>query len=61
MWYKKEGDKLLKGTKIFNKDFAIDNSSDRSQVINGWKWFDSDDDAYQYFQLDKPTEDKHRR
>ena len=61
MWYKKTGETLSKGNSVHNKDYTLTPDSDRTQVIDGWKWFDTDEQAYQYHGLPLPEGKPDRR
>ena len=57
MWYKKIADRLFKANEVHSANFQIDESSDKSKEINGWKWFETEDQAYAHFGLTKPEEE----
>lgn len=58
MFYKKINNQLVKGTHIHNKDYKLTSNSDHNDLPDGWKWFENDDDAYDYFGIEKPKEEK---
>ena len=43
---------------VLNQDYALyrDEKDTYEYPIDGWRWFDSEDEAYNYFNLEKPSE-----
>lgn len=55
-FYKKDGDNLIYGPNfVLNKDYELtkENKDSYSYPVDGWVWFDNEDDAYDYFGLFK--------
>lgn len=42
---------------ILNKDYALyrDEKDTYEYPIDGWHWFNSEDEAYEFFELEKPN------
>ncbi len=51
MFYKKDGENLLQGAMVSMPELTltVDNQSQHTYPINGWYWFDTLDDAINYF------------
>lgn len=56
MWYKKNGETLSKGKEVYNAEFKLDSESDKTQEVQGWKWFDTDEEAYAFHNLPMPEQ-----
>jgi hypothetical protein len=42
---------------VLNKGYALyrDEKDTYEYPVDGWRWFDSEDQAYEYFNLEKPS------
>jgi hypothetical protein len=63
MFYKKDGESLLQGPMVSMPELTLtaDNQAQHTYPINGWYWFDTLDDAINYFAkalLDAETQAK---
>lgn len=57
-FYKKENNYLIYGPNFvlnMNYELRLDLKDTYEYPIDGWYWFDSDDEAYAFFGLEKPT------
>lgn len=61
MWYKKTGETLAKGNKVYNANYQLDADSDKEQVVDGWKWFDTEEEAYAFHNLPMPEQPTKRK
>ena len=58
-FYKKDGDMLLYGPNfVLNKDYELrrENKDSYFYPVDGWIWFDNENDAYVYFNISKLNE-----
>jgi hypothetical protein len=67
-FYKRDGDTVLHGPNfVLNRDYELhaDTHGDHDYPVDGWYWFDSDDEAYAFFDLPLPVpyepDDPYRR
>lgn len=59
MWYKFQEGELFRGIEIVNADYRITSETPRDQVIDGWRYFDTEEQARAFYGLpEKPKEDK---
>lgn len=61
MWYKKIEETLAKGSKVYNANYQLDADSDKEQVVDGWKWFDTEEEAYAFYNLPMPEQPTKRK
>lgn len=56
MFYKLDSQILLCGSYITGTDYAIfeSNKNEYNYPVDGWYWFDTEDEAYTFFNLEKP-------
>ena len=59
-FYKAEDD-FLHGpaNNVFNANFTLHRADKDTYTypVDGWRWFDDEESAYSFFELEKPTED----
>jgi len=56
-FYKNDNGNLLYGPNfVLNKDYELrkENKANYTYPVDGWCWFDDEDSAYVYFNLEKP-------
>jgi len=59
-FYKFDGGVLLYGPNfVLNSNYELwaEAHKEHSYPIDGWYWFESEDDAYRYFEIPKPEID----
>ena len=56
-FYKNNNGSLLEGLEIHHKDFIL-TVEDKTQEINGWKWFDNREDALEEYEIKIEEEDE---
>lgn len=58
-FYKNDNGQLLYGPNfVLNKDYELrrENKDNYNYPIDGWVWFEDKDEAYVYFNIEKPLE-----
>lgn len=58
-FYKKENDNLIYSQNlVLNSEYQLfkELKDEYNYPIDGWYWFDSEDDAYVFFNIEKPLE-----
>ena len=58
MFYKNKDGSVTKGNHIINTDYELTDSSDKTNLPDNWNWFETDDEAYLFYGVEKPTEIK---
>ena len=56
-FYKNDNGQLLYGPNfVLNKEYELrkENRNNYNYPVDGWVWFDNEDDAYVYFNIEKP-------
>jgi hypothetical protein len=56
-FYKNDNGQLLYGPNfVLNKDYELrrENKDHYTYPVDGWFWFDNEDEAYVYFNIEKP-------
>jgi hypothetical protein len=57
-FYKNDNGQLLYGPNfVLNKDYELkkENKEDYTYPVDGWIWFDNEDEALVYFNIEKPV------
>lgn len=57
MFYKNNKGNISKGNTIINKDYELiaEKKDGYKLPVDGWEWFETDDEAYKYFGIVKPV------
>jgi hypothetical protein len=57
MWYKVIDGNLYDGMELVNADYRITPETPRDQIIDGWQWFDTEEEARVHFGLPEKPQD----
>ena len=53
-FYKNNNGSLIKGNHIINADYELSELSEKTNLPDNWNWFETDDEAYLFFGIEKP-------
>ena len=53
MYYKNSNGQMLSGNNVMNKNYTLTRDKIETSSIDGWQWFNTEEEAYLFFGIEK--------